>query len=64
MIISMHTPTVAPALPQLFLAAQPDLLTRHWDVYPKEGDSDYTKVNPQNLHPVTFSTLESVAESR
>jgi len=34
------------------LGTKPDALTRRWDVYPKEGDSDYTKVNPQNLQPV------------
>src|SRR6202045_2965789 len=28
---------------------KPDALTRCWDVYPKEGDSDYAHVNPQNL---------------
>src|ERR1700723_1275542 len=25
--------------------AKPDALTRRWDIYPKEGDSDYTRVN-------------------
>jgi len=34
------------------LGAQPDTLTRQWDVYPKEGDSGYAQVNPQNLQPV------------
>src|SRR5258705_3074354 len=34
------------------LGTKPDALTRRWDVYPKEGDSDYAKVNPQNLRPV------------
>jgi len=34
------------------LGAKPDALTRRWDVYPKEGDSGYTRVNPQNLRPV------------
>src|SRR6202040_4248031 len=34
------------------LGAKPDALTRRWDVYPKEGDSDYARVNPQNLRPV------------
>ena len=34
------------------LGIKPDVLTRCWDVYPKEGDSDYTKANPQNLRPV------------
>ena len=31
------------------LGTKPDVLTRCWDIYPKEGDSDYAKVNPQNL---------------
>ena len=31
------------------LGTKPDALTRCWDIYPKEGDSDHTKVNPQNL---------------
>ena len=34
------------------LGTKPDALTRHWDVYPKKGDSDYAKINPQNLRPV------------
>jgi len=34
------------------LGAKPDALTRRWDVYPKEGDSGYARVNPQNLQPV------------
>jgi len=34
------------------LCAKPDTLTRQWDVYPKEGDSGYAWVNPQNLRPV------------
>jgi len=34
------------------LGAKPDALTRQWDVYPKEGDSGYTRVNPQNLRLV------------
>ena len=34
------------------LGAKPDTLTRQWDVYPKEGDSGYARVNPQNLRPV------------
>ena len=39
----------------------PDALTRRWDVYPQEGDSDYTRVNPQNLRPVF--TNEQLASS-
>ena len=31
---------------------KPDALTRRWDVYSKEGDSDYAKINLQNLRPV------------
>ena len=34
------------------LDAKPDALTRRWDVYPKEGDTGYAKVNLQNLRPV------------
>ena len=34
------------------LSAKPDTLTRRWDIYPKEGDSGYTQVNPQNFRPV------------
>jgi len=34
------------------LGAKPDTLTRRWDIYPKEGDSGYAQVNPQNLRPV------------
>ena len=29
-----------------------DTLTRQWDIYPKEGDSGYAWVNPQNFQPV------------
>ena len=31
------------------LRAKPDALTCHWDVYWKEGDRDYTCINPHNL---------------
>src|ERR1700726_584434 len=34
------------------LRMKPDALTRRWDVYPKEGDSNYARVNPQNLQPM------------
>ena len=34
------------------LSTKPDALTHHWDVYPKEGSSDYASINPQNLRPV------------
>jgi hypothetical protein len=35
------------------LGAKPDTLTRQWDIYPKEGRSDYASVNPHNFHPVS-----------
>src|SRR3984893_5664059 len=31
------------------LRMKPDALTRCWDVYPKEGDSNYARINLQNL---------------
>ena len=34
------------------LGTKPDSLTRRWDVYPKGGNSDYAKVNPENCRPV------------
>jgi len=34
------------------LGAKPDALTRQWGIYPKEGDSNYASINPQNFHPV------------
>ena len=34
------------------LRAKPDVLTRRWDIYPKEGDKDYTCVNPDNYRPI------------
>ena len=34
------------------LGAKPDTITRRWDIYPKEGDSNYAKVNPQNFRPI------------
>src|SRR6202035_1454761 len=43
------------------LGAKPDALTRRFDVYPKEGDSDYARVNPQNFRPVF--TTEQLASS-
>ena len=30
------------------LGTKPDALTRWWDIYPKEGNSNYATVNPQN----------------
>ena len=43
------------------LGAKPDALTHCWDVYPKEGDRDYTHVNPHNLKPMF--TQEQLASS-
>ena len=43
------------------LGAKPDSLTRRWDVYPKEGDKDYARVNPHNFRPVF--TQEQLAAS-
>ena len=43
------------------LGAKPDTLTRQLDVYPKEGDSGYAWVNPQNLWLVF--TQEQLANS-
>jgi len=34
------------------LGAKPNALTRRWDVYLKEGGSDYSTINPQNLRPI------------
>jgi hypothetical protein len=44
------------------LGTKPDSLTRRWDVYPKEGDSDYASVNPHNFH--TIFNQEQLALSR
>ena len=43
------------------LSTKPDTLTRRWDVYLKEGNSDYATVNPQNYQPVF--TTEQLASS-
>ena len=37
------------------LGAKPNSLTRQWDIYPKEGDSTYSTVNPHNFWPI-FTT--------
>jgi hypothetical protein len=37
------------------LGTKPDSLTRRWDVYLKEGISDYASVNPQNFKPIFTS---------
>ncbi|KAL7278121.1 hypothetical protein ACG7TL_008092 [Trametes sanguinea] len=43
------------------LRAKPNALTRHWDVYPKEGGSNYSVVNPHNYRPIF--TQEQLASS-
>ena len=43
------------------LGTKPNTLMRRWDIYPKEGGSDYASVNPHNLHPVF--TQEQLASS-
>ena len=45
------------------LGTKPDALTRRWDVYPKGGNSDYAKVNPQNYRPI-FTSDNLVASLR
>src|SRR5882724_8919263 len=37
------------------LGTKPNALTSQWDVYLKEGNSNYASVNPQNLCPVFTS---------
>jgi len=43
------------------LGTKPDALTICWDIYLKEGSSDYASVNPQNFH--TMFTSEQLASS-
>ena len=43
------------------LGTKPNTLTRQWDVYSKEGNSNYATVNPQNYPPVF--TSEQLAAS-
>ena len=43
------------------LRAKPDALTHRWDVYPKEGDRDYARVNLHNLK--SMFTQEQLASS-
>src|SRR5882724_4900274 len=43
------------------LGTKPDALTRRWDIYLKEGNSDYASVNPQNFRLVF--TSEQLASS-
>src|SRR3979490_1956027 len=38
------------------LGTKPDVLTRRWDVYLKEGGCDYGTINLQNLQPIFTST--------
>jgi hypothetical protein len=45
------------------LGTKPDALTRRWDVYLKEGNSDYATINPQNLRPL-FTTKQLNASVR
>ena len=45
------------------LGGKPDAMTRRWDVYPKEGESNYAVVNPHNMKPV-FSTQQLSASLR
>ena len=45
------------------LGEKPDAMTRRWDVYPKEGDSGYAKVNPQNFRPI-FTNEQLTASLR
>jgi hypothetical protein len=32
-----------------------DAMTRQWDIYSKEGGSDYTMINPHNMKPIFIS---------
>src|SRR6266481_5824982 len=34
------------------LGTTPDMLTHRWDIYPKEGNSNYASINLQNLQPI------------
>src|ERR1700726_4351209 len=45
------------------LGMKPDALTRRWDVYPEEGDSDYACVNPQNLR-LMFTSGQLISSLR
>ena len=42
------------------LGTKPDALTRWWDIYPKEGNTSYTTVNPHNFKPI-FTQEQLVA---
>ena len=43
------------------LRMKPDALTRRWNIYLKEGGSDYGTINPQNLRPIF--TTQQLSES-
>jgi len=43
------------------METKPDTLTRWWDIYLREGNSNYASVNPQNYHLVF--TSEQLASS-
>ena len=43
------------------LGTKPDMLMKQWDVYPKEGGSNYASINPHNLRPIF--TQEQLASS-
>jgi len=38
------------------LGTKPDALMCHWDVYPKEGSSDYASINLQNLRQCSLTS--------
>jgi hypothetical protein len=42
---------------------KPDVLTRQWEIYPKEGDMAYGEVNPHNFHPIFTSGSEQFLSS-
>ena len=35
-----------------YLGTKLDALTRWWDIYPKEGNTGYTTINPYNFKPI------------
>jgi hypothetical protein len=37
------------------LEGKSNALTRQWDVYPKEGDTAFSQINPQNFRPIFTS---------
>ena len=43
------------------LGTKPNVLMRQWDIYPKEGGSNYASINPHNLRPIF--TQEQLASS-